>query len=66
MRTRTERQNAGGVSPNPLRKGPENTQESIMVRVALAVKLEAKPGDLFASPPKIENVDVLAAKVPGS
>jgi hypothetical protein len=49
-----------------------------MVKVALFVRLEAKPGkekvaaalmakapELLAQPPTIEKVDVLAAKLPG-
>lgn len=40
-----------------------------MVEKALLARLEVKPGkadELLAKPPRIEQVDVLAAKVPGS
>jgi len=44
---------------------PDDSGRKAHLTGPIAAALMAKAGDLLSSPPKIENVDVLAAKVPG-
>ena len=44
---------------------PDDSGRRAHLNGPIAVALMAKAGDLLAKPPEIENVDVLAAKVPG-
>jgi quinol monooxygenase YgiN len=44
---------------------PDDSGRKAHLSGPIAAALMAKAGDLLSSPPKIENVDVLAAKVPG-
>ena len=45
---------------------PDDSGRKAHLNGPIAAALMAKAGALLASPPKIEHVDVLAAKVPGS
>ena len=44
---------------------PDDSGRKAHLNGPIAAALMAKAGDLLSSPPKIDNVDVLAAKVPG-
>jgi quinol monooxygenase YgiN len=44
---------------------PDDAGRKAHLNGPIAAALMAKAGELLASPPKIDNVDVLAAKVPG-
>ncbi len=44
---------------------PDDSGRKAHLTGPIAAALMAKAGDLLSSPPKIENVDVLASKVPG-
>jgi len=44
---------------------PDDSGRKAHLTGPIAAALMAKAGDLLSSPPKIENVEVLAAKVPG-
>jgi quinol monooxygenase YgiN len=44
---------------------PDDAGRKAHLNGPIAAALMAKAGDLLASPPSIENVDVIAAKVPG-
>ncbi|HEX7559939.1 MAG TPA: antibiotic biosynthesis monooxygenase [Usitatibacter sp.] len=44
---------------------PDDSGRQAHLTGPIAAALMAKAGDLLSSPPKIENVDVLASKVPG-
>ena len=44
---------------------PDDSGRKAHLTGPIAATLMAKAGDLLSSPPKIENVDVLASKVPG-
>jgi quinol monooxygenase YgiN len=44
---------------------PDDSGRKAHLAGPIAAALMAKAGDLLSSPPKIENVDVLASKVPG-
>ena len=44
---------------------PDDSGRSAHLNGPIAAALMSKAGELLASPPKIEKVDVIAAKVPG-
>jgi quinol monooxygenase YgiN len=44
---------------------PDDSGRKAHLTGPIAAALMAKASDLLSSPPKIENVDVLASKVPG-